>query len=156
MIMWCFRSIAVQISLCAREFVSGSRQTSYDGPWICLHSHAYVVFVHRATSLHHRTKRFTSQNYIYAYWREVNSLNAKWMIKIFLMFWMLIIWWLIDNLKQGSNWVCKTGIKLGMGSTNERRRYIVTSSLIGWAHAQNDSWEIMTASETSKKLCLTF
>ena len=28
----------------------------------------------------------------------------------------------------------------GMDSTNERRRYNVTSSLIGWAHTQNDSW----------------
>ena len=30
------------------------------------------------------------------------------------------------------------GIILGKGSANERRRYIVTSSLIGRAHAQND------------------
>ena len=35
-----------------------------------------------------------------------------------------------------------TGIILGMGSTNERRRYIVTSSLIGWAHIQNDPWYV--------------
>ena len=25
-----------------------------------------------------------------------------------------------------------------MGSANERRRYVVTASLIGWAHTQND------------------
>ena len=31
-----------------------------------------------------------------------------------------------------------TGIILGMGSANERRRHIVTSSLIGWVHTQND------------------
>ena len=30
------------------------------------------------------------------------------------------------------------GIILGMGSANERRRYIVTSSLIGRAHDKND------------------
>ena len=30
------------------------------------------------------------------------------------------------------------GIIPGMGTANERRRYIVTSSLIGWAHALND------------------
>ena len=29
-------------------------------------------------------------------------------------------------------------IILGMDSVNERRCYIVTSSLIGWAHSQND------------------
>ena len=31
-----------------------------------------------------------------------------------------------------------SGIILGMGSANERWHYIVTSSLIGWAHTQND------------------
>ena len=30
------------------------------------------------------------------------------------------------------------GIILDMGSANERRRYIIMSSLIGWAHSQND------------------
>ena len=30
------------------------------------------------------------------------------------------------------------GIILGMSAANERRRYYVTPSLIGWAHAQND------------------
>ena len=33
-----------------------------------------------------------------------------------------------------------TGIILGMGSANGRQHYIVTSSLIGWAHTQNDNW----------------
>ena len=32
------------------------------------------------------------------------------------------------------------GIILGMGWANERRRYIVTSFLIGWAHTQNDDY----------------
>ena len=27
-----------------------------------------------------------------------------------------------------------------MGSANERRRYYVTPSIIGWAHTQNDPW----------------
>ena len=31
-------------------------------------------------------------------------------------------------------------INLGMGPANERRRYIVTPPLIGWAHTQNDAW----------------
>ena len=35
----------------------------------------------------------------------------------------------------------KSKINLGMGSANERRRYNVTSSLIGWAHTQNDPWK---------------
>ena len=33
-----------------------------------------------------------------------------------------------------------TGIILCMRPANERRCYIVTSSLIGWAHTQNDPW----------------
>ena len=32
----------------------------------------------------------------------------------------------------------KEGILLRMYQANERRRYNVTSSLIGWVHAQND------------------
>ena len=35
------------------------------------------------------------------------------------------------------------GISLGMHPANERRRYIVTTSLIGWAHTQNDPWPIL-------------
>ena len=35
-----------------------------------------------------------------------------------------------------------TGIILGMGSANTRRRYNVTSSLIGWAHIQNDLFPV--------------
>ena len=31
-----------------------------------------------------------------------------------------------------------TGIILGMGSANKRRRYNLTPSLIGWAHTQNN------------------
>ena len=56
------------------------------------------------------------------------------------------------TIPQGQNWPwVKTKIKarfvimdlwiiLGLGSANERRRYIVTSSLIGWAHNLNDPW----------------
>ena len=35
-------------------------------------------------------------------------------------------------------------IILYMRPTNERRRYIVTSSIIGWAHRQNDPWNYDT------------
>ena len=41
---------------------------------------------------------------------------------------------------QWVNWTAiEAGIILGMGSANERWRYIVTSSLVGWAHTQNDA-----------------
>ena len=36
------------------------------------------------------------------------------------------------------------GIILCMCPANERRRYNVTSSLIGWAHTQNDPWMPLT------------
>ena len=35
-----------------------------------------------------------------------------------------------------------TGIILGMGPANKRRRYDLTSSLTGWAHTQNDPRDI--------------
>ena len=50
-----------------------------------------------------------------------------------------------------------SGIILGMGSANEKRRYIVTSFLIGWAHAQNDSCDlIISASRGNWKFGFTF
>ena len=36
-----------------------------------------------------------------------------------------------------------TGIILGIGSANERRRYIVTSPIISWASTQNYPWIII-------------
>ena len=33
------------------------------------------------------------------------------------------------------------GVFLCMGLANERRRYIVTPPLIGWAHTQKDPWD---------------
>ena len=33
---------------------------------------------------------------------------------------------------------------LGMGLASEGRRYIVTSSRIGWAHTQNDLWRMVS------------
>ena len=38
------------------------------------------------------------------------------------------------------NGACCPGISLSMRSANERRRYILTSSSIGWAHTQNNPW----------------
>ena len=35
--------------------------------------------------------------------------------------------------------IVDTGIILCMGSVSERRRYVVTLALFGWAHTQNDS-----------------
>ena len=42
------------------------------------------------------------------------------------------------TLKEQTNE--EAGIILCMRSANERRRYIITSSLNGWAHTQNDPW----------------
>ena len=51
-------------------------------------------------------------------------------------------WKLVPYLQQ--NMEMNQGFILGMGWANERRRYIVTSSLIGWAHAKVD----LSAAET--------
>ena len=52
----------------------------------------------------------------------------------------------IDKL----DWIIMTqillpGIILCVHPANGRRRYIVTSSLIGWAHSQNDPWLLWSA-----------
>ena len=39
-----------------------------------------------------------------------------------------------------------SGIILCMGSANERWHYIVTASLFGWAHTQNDPWYLCARS----------
>ena len=44
---------------------------------------------------------------------------------------------LTGNLRQTS-WCAISGNILGMGSANERRRFIITPPLIGWVHTQND------------------
>ena len=50
---------------------------------------------------------------------------------------------LLENAVQGMDYIFvyhtdDPGIVLGMDSANGRRGYIITSSLIGWAHTQND------------------
>ena len=45
----------------------------------------------------------------------------------------------------------KSGIFLHMRSANERRCYIVRSSLIGWAHTRNDPWKCMWKSMSTAK-----
>ena len=53
---------------------------------------------------------------------------------------------LVNNLEEDDimiwnlNWAIPRDHFLCMRPTNERRRYNVTSSLIGWAHSQNDPW----------------
>ena len=43
---------------------------------------------------------------------------------------------------------------LYMRPANERRRYIVTSSLIGWAHTQNDHWCPLILAHPCKSICM--
>ena len=46
----------------------------------------------------------------------------------------------------------EAGIILWMRPANERRRYIVTSSLIGWAHRQNDPWVSSNITTTKQSI----
>ena len=45
----------------------------------------------------------------------------------------VLFWWYYSK---------RLGVILGMHPTKERRRYIVTSSLIGCTHTQNDPWRV--------------
>ena len=53
----------------------------------------------------------------------------------------LIFEWKHQSL-QNFIWI-SSGIILCMRPANERRRYMVMSSLIGWVQTQNDSWNII-------------
>ena len=46
-----------------------------------------------------------------------------------------------------------SAINLCMGSATQRRRYIVTLSLFGWAHTQNDPWLWFGAGEIVRVTC---
>ena len=61
---------------------------------------------------------------------ELNLIPHTFVTKL----WMCIIF---NSSVPGQN----AGIILSMRPPIERRRYNVTSSLIGWAHAQNDPWK---------------
>ena len=42
--------------------------------------------------------------------------------------------------RYGTPWTCSPGLILGLRPANERRRYFVTTFLIGWAQTRNQSW----------------
>ena len=52
---------------------------------------------------------------------------------------MYTTWWTLGGDLQNIHSYSDTCIVLGMSSANERRRYNITSSLIGWAYTQNDT-----------------
>ena len=55
------------------------------------------------------------------------------------------LWRHCNDRSNYFSWGCTTGAVIiqGMGTANKRRRYIVTSSLIGRAHTHNDLWCIV-------------
>ena len=62
----------------------------------------------------------------------------RWHVYCFHLLWcgpmLVILDWQLSCL------LCSTGIILCMHPANGRRRYIVTSSPIGWVHTQKDPW----------------
>ena len=62
--------------------------------------------------------------------------------------------WLPYSVSEVTEYIwVKSGIILGMGSANERRRYNVTSSLIGWAHTQNDPQNRLLLNHNKTTMC---
>ena len=64
----------------------------------------------------------------------------------------------VYNIAHGIPWVILLGISLCMRPANERWLYNVTSSLIGWAHTQNDPcfYIISTSEQTTYQLGPSF
>ena len=54
----------------------------------------------------------------------------------------LLVWHVkpVDIIDRLARWTGLAGIILCMRPANERWRYNVTASLVGWAHAQKDPW----------------
>ena len=50
---------------------------------------------------------------------------------------------LVLGQSHGKSKLQNRGIILGMGSSNEKRHYNVTSFLTGWALLQNDPWKVL-------------
>ena len=46
----------------------------------------------------------------------------------------------------------KDDVTIILGSANERQRYIVTSSLIGWTHTQNDPYTVLLRVNAATKI----
>ena len=64
-----------------------------------------------------------------AIWTYINGLKSRWS-------WSWHMQYRVCNPIFTNIIMYSGGIMLGMGSANERRRYYVTSSFIGWAHSQ--------------------
>ena len=53
-------------------------------------------------------------------------------------FWVALVFDKLPHNKRKREPGALSGITLGLGSANEKRRYNVTSFLIGWSHTQNN------------------
>ena len=111
-------------------------------PWHGIrYIHAIVVLLHISNPAH------------YAAFLKWETLKKIFMLSC------KIIWsrakvnvWIISHIcscRAVNSIASYSGIILGMGSANERERYVVTASLIGWTPAQNDPWYLITLYQDS-------
>ena len=77
----------------------------------------------------------------WGWWFETPS-RSLWRLNMDCCLWLYIDDTMIEkqmlNFRCGDSSAYFAGITLGMGSSNERRRYNVIFSVIDWAHTQND------------------
>ena len=78
------------------------------------------------------TKASNAEN-VSIWWRQSWGVNFS-LCPAFVIFVQILNYTLYSALFWGQTLL---GIIMGMGSANDRRRYNVTSSLIGWAHVHN-------------------
>ena len=94
------------------------------------------------TSLYYKTRLILeTRRYVpmIAVWEKRNCMWSLWLSGAHVH--MICVFW--PGYRQRYFWCCWwchdiAGIILGMGLASERWRYNVMSSLIGWAHTQND------------------
>ena len=84
----------------------------------------------------------------------ISHKNVWWYSYLALALFLCVVHWIW--MPQYWLWDTCTGIVLCMHPANERWRYIVTPSLIGWAHTGNDSLHVGLAHEEGFQLLTSF
>ena len=97
-----------------------------------------VVGLHRANNYHlsiRRCLRRTGRISLYCFHKIPN---------------LIVSLHYMDNKTTYRAWQCTSGIILEVQQTNRRWRYIVTTSIIEWAHTQNRPWVLNARIDVNK------
>ena len=129
---WCIYIICVIfliVFICYSQNVYVDIRNFVSSTFLWCHYHLAQADRYHQWNLGCKISRFI--NILFHYWLSLKTL-------------LTYNHWHHPNMEHSyASFRCSSGIILGMGSTNERWRYNVTSSLIGRAHTQNDQCSLL-------------